>query len=994
MSDNLDNENRYVHNNCFNNIDPTNNFNLFRGYDQHCNYYDPDNLHINNNINPASFSLLHINARSLHNSIDNINSLLGLLNHQFSIIGITETWIPSHATPTCNLDGYTLELKGRNHTRGGGVGFYINNSIQYTTLPDISIFSEGCFESIFIECSSHNNLVFGVIYRPPNGNIDHFHDMLDQLLHKLSNKCCYIMGDFNIDLLKSNSNSFSNIFNSYFFRNFITKPTRVSPTSKTLIDNIFSNSSAEVVNSGIITYDISDHFPIFHCFDINITSNNHMASKSLTYFRPISPNKLTNFITLMSHETWESLYDDKNPESTYSTFIRIFTQHYYNCFPRMLYKKRKMKSWCSSGIINSCSTKQKLYKRFIRNSTNDNRETYIRFRNRLNSVIRSAKRLHYSSLLQGTDTKDYWSTLNSIIKPNSKNVHSMPSSISYNDNIISDPNTICSIFNDYFATIGANLSSSINMGPTHFSDYLPDPNPHSFYMNPVTVDEISLCILNLKDSSPGHDEISAKVVKSVLPYIVKPLTHIFNCSLLNGIIPSPLKTARVSPIFKNNDKQCIGNYRPISVLPCFSKILERIVYNRLYSFLVKHNALYKHQYGFLPGKSTSHAIIHLTDMIVNSFENNELSCGVFLDLSKAFDTLDHDIIISKLSCYGIRGMALDWFKNYLSDRNQYVSNSNFKSSLKHITTGVPQGSILGPLLFILYINDLPNCSSLCSFTLYADDTSLIYSGIDINSIISDINTDMPNIINWFTCNKLHLNSKKTVSIMFHHRQKSLILNDNGVKIGSHLVPFSNKTKFLGVIIDQNISWTSHIDYICEKASKSIGILYKIKDYIPKRCLISIYNALILPFFSYGTIIWGFTFPTHVSRIHILQKRALRIICNEPYMSPSMPLFKNCNTLTIFDIAYFQVAVFMFQYSKGTLLANFNSFFIYRDHNYSIRCGDRIYPYFCKLTSSQKFIKYLGPNIWNSVPDQVKSSHTLSSFKYSLKMYLLSKYLIV
>ena len=168
-----------------------------------------------------------------------------------------------------------------------------------------------------------------------------------------------------------------------------------------------------------------------------------------------------------------------------------------------------------------------------------------------------------------------------------------------------------------------------------------------------------------------------------------------------------------------------------------------------------------------------------------------MSClaGIFLDLSKAFDTLDHDIIVSKLSRYGIRGAALDWFKNYLSDRNQYVSNSNFKSSLKHISTGVPQGSILGPLLFILYINDLPNCSSNCSFTLYADDTSIIYTGTDKNTIISDINMDMPKIINWFACNKLHLNSKKTVSIMFHHRQKSLTLNNNGVHIGPLLVPF-------------------------------------------------------------------------------------------------------------------------------------------------------------------------------------------------------------
>ena len=215
---------------------------------------------------------------------------------------------------------------------------------------------------------------------------------------------------------------------------------------------------------------------------------------------------------MISQVTWDSIYNDNNAESAYVMFTRIFTKYYNDCFPKVLFKKRKMKSWCSSGIINSCRTKQKLYKRFIRNSSNDNRQTYIRFRNRLNSIIRTAKRLHYSSLLKGADIKSYWNTLNSIIKPNNDH-HTMPNKLSIDGIIIHDPNDICSAFNDYFSTVGSNLSNNLDRGPNHYNDYLNDPNPHSFYMNPVTIDEVICCISNLSDSSPGYDEISAKVVK-------------------------------------------------------------------------------------------------------------------------------------------------------------------------------------------------------------------------------------------------------------------------------------------------------------------------------------------------------------------------------------------------------------------------------------------------------------------------------------------------
>ena len=797
MSPISNHDDRYVHE-IFSHIDPD--LNDPQSNNADCIYYDPKNVSF---VTSHSISMLHINARSLNSSYNTLISLINMTTSDFNFIAISETWLAGGApSGMFNITDYSLELNGRHISRGGGVGLYIKNPITYNILSDISVFEEGCFESLFIETTSSVKLVVGVIYRPPSGDLNRFLSILEDTLLKISSKHCYILGDFNLDLLGLNlsarSQRFLNTFNSYHYHHVITKPTRISQSCNSLIDNIFTNSNIAGTSSGIITYDISDHLPIFHCISTTRPIPDYTPNIN-THIRLITDDKLLTFRNILSRESWDNVYVCDNPNIAYTSFMSTFTDIYRHCFPFSVVKNRKSKSWCSSGIVNSCRTKQKLYKKFIRNPSHSNRNDYIRFRNRLNSVIRTAKRLHFSSLLENSSDKNYWNTLNSIINGSSNIKNKFPSKLIQNNIVIDDPDNICTAFNNYFTSIGSNLANNLQESHTVYSDYLNAPNPSSMYMNPITEDELIACVTNLNDSSPGHDDINIKAVKFVSMYIAKPLSHIFNSSLISGVIPAPLKTARVLPIFKSKDKLCTNNYRPISILPCFSKVMERLVYNRLYSFLIKHNILFDHQYGFLPGKSTIQAITHVTDMIISSFEMNHLTCGIFLDLSKAFDTLDHNIILYKLSHYGIRGTALDWFRHYLTDRNQYVSFGNHRSSLNRISTGVPQGSILGPLLFILYINDLPRCSTNGHFTLYADDTSIIYNGSDTISLISNINDDLPNVIDWFTCNKLHLNSSKTVSIMFHHQQRDINLTNLYITVGASDVPFSKIYKVSGCI---------------------------------------------------------------------------------------------------------------------------------------------------------------------------------------------------
>ena len=392
-------------------------------------------------------------------------------------------------------------------------------------------------------------------------------------------------------------------------------------------------------------------------------------------------------------------------------------------------------------------------------------------------------------------------------------------------------------------------------------------------------------------------------------YLIKPISILINQSLLTGIFPDQIKTAKIIPLYQKNDDEIMNNYRPISLLPVFSKIFEKVVQNQVYHYLNSNNLLYGSQHGFRETYSTETAVIELIDYLKHQIDKKHIPLSLFLDLSKAFDTINFDIMLLKLRKLGINNISLNWFESYLTNRKQFVSFNGVDSTLLETKTGVPQGSVLGPLLFIIYINDLNRVSNFFKVICFADDSTLIVSlcfstahcnyCLNNNSFTSNmINNELEKIFNWFCLNKLSINPDKTKYMLFRNKQKSLAdLTLPILKMDNKILKQVNEFLYLGTFLDEHLSWETHINYISNKISKNNGILRRLKFTVPKNILKILYYSLVNPYLNYSILAWGY----NLNRIEKLQKQSVRIITHSYYLEHTGNLFKSLKILKVEDI---------------------------------------------------------------------------------------------
>ena len=572
-------------------------------------------------------------------------------------------------------------------------------------------------------------------------------------------------------------------------------------------------------------------------------------------------------------------------------------------------------------------------------------------------------------LIRNCDTKE---------KINSINGHNKP------DDIVRE-------INEFFANVGSNLAADIE--PSNLIlDFTHKPNIPFLSIVPTTTEEVREQLMKISDSkATGDDGIPIRFLKMVPDITSRIIAHIVNLSFETSTIPNGWKLAVVTPLFKEGDRDCVSNYRPISILSCMSKILERIVHKRVSEHLKVNKLLSEAQFGFRKHHSTATCVLKLTDRIYKNIENGKLTGVVFLDLKKAFDTVDHVILTNKLNTFNLDEKFINWIKNYLTGRKQAVKALGVKSEFLPITCGVPQGSILGPLLFIMYINDLEKYLDESNISLYADDTALYVNGESQIDIMLSLRIELSVVNEWLRANKLTLNASKTKYIVFGSRNKLQVKPDLNLSIGGKKIERVACMKYLGVQLDEFLTFDEHINYIHQKSSKKLGVLRRSREFLDRSTSLLLYKSLIVPYINYCDLVYMCTTAANLSKLQILQNTACRIILQVDKHTHIDYMHKELNIMTLKERREFHMSVECHKniYNEHAAL---KGFFIPLSE-VAIRttrmteANNMSIPNIVTQTGRKAF-SFRGPNHWNKLDDSLKKVDKLKQFKNQLQKEIL------
>ena len=952
------------------------------------------------------FSIIHINLRSINKNFDKLRQLIAELPFDPSCIAVTETKINKRSNLDCiKLSNYEF-IHTDSLTCAGGVGLYIKNSFNYEERKDLQLYNEN-YESVWTNIKIRNKkLTIGVIYRHPNRFIKEFSEDLSKVfLNLTSNKNdCILIGDFNIDYNKINKDplitNYFDMTNSFNFYNKIQSPTRITANSATVIDHLYINNNSNFSTTTIIN-DISDHLPI-----LGLTKTNRNTKKpDIVYKRNYKKLNKDNFFREIQYRTQNlnQLFTEY-PETESNTKLQFLQESIKvaidNNIPVHKLSKKKFRlsqnPWVTKNILKDIKTKNKLYKKLVKGQYKNKPllTKYKKIRNNLHLKIKNLKQEYYKKRFSETynDSKGTWNVIFEIIGKTDKK-STLPTQLLINGQITENQEEIANHLNNHFATIGNTSTEPI--------DYIKINNNmnhqnHSIYFNDATTDEISKIITNLKNKkSSGYDQIPIFLLKMINELISPILKQLFNEFLRTGIYPDCLKIAKIIPLHKSGNKQDPSNYRPISILPVINKIFEKLIYNRLNNFFEKYNIIQETQFGFRKGYSTDMAVSKFYEDTLLNLDNNISTCAILLDLSKAFDSVNRDILLFKLYRYGIRGNINKLIKSYLEGRKQFIEYNNNLSQLTEVKIGVPQGSILSPLLFLIMINDLINCSNFKVIN-FADDTLLYFRFKNKEDVNTILNKELQKINEWMVLNHLKLNISKTKFMVFSPRSAHPTSLQISLKLGNNQeIKQVSHYKYLGLILDDKLSWKEHISFLSNKLSRALGMLFKIRHFIKKQTILILIHSIFLTHIRYGILCWGRADKTAVKPIEILLNRAIRCInFHKREQGKTTPLFYKDKILKLKEIFNLELAKFMHKYTNNYLPKSFNEYFnpAINIHSHNTRnIHNKFFIPRVNKKLGQKSISFLGSQSWNNIPNSLKDIKYSNTFAKKYKNHLLETY---
>ena len=936
------------------------------------NAFNDDNTTTSNTV---CFKIGCLNVRSLYPKLEEVTTFL-TTNH-FDIFGINESWLDSSfSDKNVEIDGYDIYRKDRNR-HGGGVCIYVKSHLECKIIHDDNVEIESLWLTLTI---NSKEFIIGTVYRPPNANIVYNEQILDEI-ERLKNlyEHMILLGDLNYDCSHSSSNFVNELEELFCMTQLVNEPTRETLTSSSIIDIILTTVPEQHISTNVLKVSMSDHY----CIQTILQNvNNLKTSHNLITFKDYKCFVKQNFIQDISNAFHDGKLMGSNVLDLWINFkmkfLEISDKHVPLVTRRM---KKRFKPWVTHDIIQMMYKRDYLKKLAIKTGCQIKWNEYRSVRNKITFMIKKGKKeyFHKESLQCKNDPKSTWKLINKVL--NNRNNVSPPTKLTAKD------------FNDYFSTIGENTAKEYFINDNDGSHPWKGPNftTTEFKFIDIQVDSVLKLLKGLGEYSNcdilGFDSkllyYSAEIIA---PYI----SLMINLSFQEGCVVDDWKISKVTPIFKGgDDKFSKTNYRPISVISHIAKVVEKVVQRQIMQYLMENDLVCVDQSAYRRYHNTQTSLHKCTEDWIDNICDKEYTAVCFLDIRKCFDTIDHKILLTKLSRYGINDLEALWFSSYLRNRSQFVKCNGEISSKCHVPIGVPQGSVLGPILFSLFVNDISSHVYPCSVNLYADDTLLYCTGHDVTEATEKLQVSLNEVSKWYNGNRLALNADKSKCMVIaskHQTRNECIMN---VSLNNTTMEQVKNVKYLGVIIDSNLTWNDHVSTLCKNLSYKVSQLSRSRNIVTKEMMLTIYNSIIQPTIDYAITVWGHTTMTNINKIQRLQNLSARIIVdNFDYINVrGVDLVKELKWMNVSErIKYFE-QLLMFKCIHGmapdylcdqvTMEIDIRNV-VTRSHDMNMHVP------FPKNEFARKSVFYSGAKNWNSLSGDNKDTASIDCFKRKLK----------
>ena len=937
------------------------------------------------------FAILLFNVRSCRKNFLDFTCCFDDILNKFSCIILTETWLTEEYNNLFVINGFRSFDSYRTNN-GGGIRLYVKCNLRVNLLSPFNVIDNVC-EIFVVEISVNDKkCVLCCFYHPPTSDHGLNYDFIEQCCNTLKLLKTFKLpiiacGDFNLNMfnpLKLNYISYftESMFELSFYP-LITIPTKYNPnnevTKYALIDHIWVSSPSCAADSFVVPINLTDHFPCIAVFNFDCKQSYQFRTKRV--FNHINNIKFSR--SLM--QICPNIIGDDVDHTFDNYWTNVF--HAYNhAYPviEKLASLSRNNEWLTPPIKACIRKKSNLYYLFIRGSIT--KESYTYYANLLTTLLRRVKKLHFFKLFLNAfgDSARVWHHINRLLG----NSHS-----SVMEKLIVGSGTLTgedmiNYANDYFVSIACNLTVGIQNRDTY--NFYGPPNRHTFFLAPANESEVVTSINKLKNKGNVIVDLSVQTVKNNACVFSRHLVFLYNYSIEKSSFPNRLKIACVIPGHKSGPKEIIDNYRPISNLPVLSKIFETLSLSRMTSFVEKCNLLSNAQFGFRKGKNITLAALTLTTSIVHAYHLKYFSCCFFLDLRKAFDTIDHKILLSKLDHMGFRGQSNEYLESYLSNRKQYIQVGNCKSKELSVNKGVPQGSILGPLLFCLYIDDIVQAVDV-DVVLFADDAAFIIIAPSLLQLYEKVQKLFVDLQLYLSANKLVPNLNKSKLMCFSSRTVPLLQD---LRFNDRVIEWVNEYKYLGLIISNKMTFDAHIETVAGRISRFSGVFCHLRSVLPRYVLKLLYFSFIVPHILLHVEIWGSSPGYHINKLKTKVNSLLRIILNvqfengRPLMNTDT-LYKNLGLLNVnslFKCRLFKLLMLML---KGELPLFYDRLLrpYEASHRYATRSGAFRHPLLtCEV--ERRAVSHQLVILYESLPEIYFSDISIYSSIKHFKRYLL------